>query len=380
VAYGTLFSFCALDTKYELLYTVFMTVLAFLIVIVFLVLVHELGHFLAAKQSGMRVDEFGIGFPPRIWSTKRGETEYSINALPFGGFVKIYGENGIEEGNDKERAFVHTSRYKQAITLAAGVAFNFLFAWLLISGGYMAGLPTSVQVDARAENPELLVTHVVPQSPAEEAGFQPGDAIRRVAVRDEVAALSPQASSAFITAHPDDEIVFTVMRGGDMVTLSAEPDVAEGHQEEIIGIGMDMIGTLSLPVHEALYEGGKATINMSEAIAVGLAGFVRDAIAGEADTESLTGPIGIAGLAGDALEIGFVNFIMFMAIISIHLAILNLLPIPALDGGRLLFLAIEAICNRPISPRVAGAVNFAGFVLLILLMIVVTYRDIVNLF
>src|SRR5882757_7922376 len=158
-----------------------MFILFFILILVVLIIVHEFGHFIVAKLFKIRVDEFGIFFPPRLFAIKRGETEYSFNSLPLGGFVKIFGEN-YDEGHGNARSFVSKPRYVQAAVIVAGIVFNLIFAWLVLSAGYMAGLPTPVdhQGFGAVQNVEVLVTGVLPGSPAEKAGLVAGDKIQKV--------------------------------------------------------------------------------------------------------------------------------------------------------------------------------------------------------
>src|SRR6185312_4731937 len=153
-----------------------MFIVFFILILVVLIIVHEFGHFIVAKLFRIRVDEFGIFFPPRLFAKKFGETEYSFNLLPLGGFVRIFGEN-YDEGADEPRSFVRKARYKQALVLLAGIAFNLLFAWLVLSVGYMVGMPTPVDHIGfgQVTNTEVLVSNVIPNSPAEKAGLVPGD-------------------------------------------------------------------------------------------------------------------------------------------------------------------------------------------------------------
>lgn len=357
-----------------------MTILAFIIVIVVLVLVHELGHFLSAKQAGIRVDEFGIGFPPRLWSIQKGETLYSINLIPFGGFVKIHGENGLEVDDTDPRAFSRAPRYRQALVLAAGVAFNFICAWVLLSAGYMIGLPASPDVDARAQNVQLTVTDVLPDSPAADAGLGVGDVIVSVVSQTEHAPETALGARDFIAEHGDAPLTVTFIHDGAVEVHTITPRILSGSDHPIIGIAMESIGVLRLPFMKAIYEGAQTTVHISELTVTGFGRLIADMINGRADMTSVTGPVGIASLAGNALHIGFANFIAFTALISIQLAILNLLPIPALDGGRIVILGLEAIRNRPIPVRITHTLNTLSFFALVALMLVVTYRDIMHLF
>ncbi len=348
-----------------------MTVILFFIVLAVLIFVHELGHFLFARANGIRVDEFKLGFGPKIFAWKRGGTEYGLNLIPFGGYVKIFGENPDDEsihGPDKAHSFVHKKKWQQVIVLAAGVFFNFVFAWILIVFAFSAGVPASParypQYENRMQNVHIAITYVEPKSPADLAGLKPGDEIKGyTTVEDLQKAIDASASMG-------------ILINGKVVT--AKEGIVSG--KYAIGIAMDKVGTLQLPIHLALYEGAVFTVEMMKAIAVGLYDLVAGIFQGTSKLSSVTGPIGIAGLVRDAAGLGFSYLLMFTALISINLGVLNLVPFPALDGGRILFVLIEAISRRKIKPAVANAVNGIGFALLITLMIVVTYRDIVRIF
>src|SRR3989344_1741244 len=237
-----------------------MSILIFIIVLAILVFVHELGHFLVAKKNGIKVTEFGIGFPPRLWSKQRGETLYSINAIPFGGFVKIFGEDPDDEslsGPEKERSIVAKPKNIQAAVLIAGVAFNILFAWILISAGYMFGLPAPENHGGSGivENPSLVITSVAPDSPARDAGVKVGDTILSVTSEGkyELLELTPEALSNFIEAHGKEGIAMSLKRGAEFISteITAREGVVQG--KVAIGISMDRIGKLRLPPHLALY-------------------------------------------------------------------------------------------------------------------------------
>lgn len=365
-----------------------MSIIIFIIILAILVLVHEFGHFIFAKRSGIRVDEFGLGFPPRLWGKKYGETLYSINLIPFGGFVKIFGENPDEDsrtGPESSRSFVNKKRPIQAAVLVAGITFNILFAWILISIGFMSGLPTPVDEANRSEitNAKLTITQVLPKSPAELAGLKTGDEIVSMSSGlDSLgnAGIDSESVSNFISLHGGREVEIELKRADESMKISTVPKegVVDGHPA--IGIALGFIGELSLPIHKAFWEGGKLTLNLIQSIAISLCGFIYHIFTGSADFSSVTGPVGIAGLVGDASKLGFIYLLSFTAFISLNLAVLNLIPFPALDGGRLLFVLIESIIRKPINQKIANAANFIGFALLILLMLVVTYKDIVKLF
>lgn len=361
-----------------------MSILLFIVILVVLIIVHEVGHLLAAKSVGMRVDEFGVGYPPRAATLfEKGGTKYTLNWIPFGGFVRIFGENPDDESLAGEDSFVNKPKWAQALVLVAGVAFNIIFAWLLITAGFMSGLPAPVDYDGAGEvrDAELVITSVLDDSPASGAGLQVGDVVTAlVSEGDILSEPTPETLQAFIQNHGDDEIMFTYVRGDGQYEGSATPSTEINPESPAVGISMDMIGTLKLGIFDAAIEGTKMTWLVTKAVVVGLGAFFLSIFTGGADLEQVTGPVGIVGLVGDASTLGFVYLLSFTAFISINLAVINLIPFPALDGGRLLFVLIEKIKGSPIPPKVANMFNGVGFALLILLMIVITVNDVVRLF
>lgn len=360
-----------------------MTILLFFVVLFVLVLVHELGHFVVAKRSGMRVDEFGIGFPPRLGSVRWGETDYSINAMPIGGFVKIYGEDATEslDAPDAKRAFSARPRSAQALVLIAGVAMNILFAWLLFSVAFMVGATQVVEESAASDRAQLTVLSVLPESPAEEAGIRPGDRIvSLVNENGHPSELTPSAAALFIADYGTVTIGYE--RGGDERTavMRAASGIAPDNTDRpVVGVVMGFVEFVSVPPHRAIADAAVHTASTLTAIVAGVATLLYDALSLNADLSHVAGPIGIAGLVGEAAAFGLTSLLMFTAIISLNLAVINLLPFPALDGGRLLFVCIEAVKGSPLSPRIAQNLNMIGFGLLILLMVAVTFQDIARL-
>jgi len=368
-----------------------MSIILFLIILAVLIVSHEFGHFIVAKKSGIRVDEFAVGFPPKLLSWTRGETRYSLNLIPFGGFVKIFGEDPNDEslkGPDSSRSFTAKPRIVQAAVVAAGVIFNLLLAWLLFAWGFMAGLPvseSSIPKGGVFTNPALTITAVLPESPAAMAELSEGDRIVELGTdKAKLTALTPEAMQEFIAAHPNEKIavVYERGRGNNTKTHSSVVTPSEGLVEgrAAIGAALDIVGTVRLPIHRAVMEGAKLTASVTTLTLKGFYDLIAKSIKKEegGGLAALTGPVGIVGLVGDASEFGFAYLLSFTAIISVNLAVLNMIPFPALDGGRLLFIGIEGIIRRPIPLRVANGLNMLGFAFLITLMIVVTYRDIVR--
>lgn len=361
-----------------------MSIIIFIIILCALILVHELGHFIAAKRAGVRVDEFGIGFPPRLWKKKIGDTVYSINAFPIGGYVKIFGEDPTHEslkGKDSARALTHKKRYIQAWIIGAGVVFNLLFAWLLISVGFMWGLPYSVDDSVygpRVENPMLTITQVMPKSPAERAGLKGGDIIESISSgSDNLSNPRVSTTQKFIASH--DTVALTYLRGAQTKTISLGGEEGFVPDRRAIGISMDIIGTLKLPIYEAFFVGFTTTASMTYGMTLGILDFFKNILLGHANLQEVSGPVGIVGIVSDASTLGFMHLLSLTAIISINLAIINLLPFPALDGGRLFFLLIEAIKRSPIKPEFVNIANGIGFLILIAFMVFITFHDVMKL-
>lgn len=363
-----------------------MSILLFFLVLFVLILVHEWGHFIVAKKTGMRVDEFGIGFPPRLFGVRRGETEYTFNALPIGGFVRIYGENydteiEAETDADQARSFSARPRWAQALVLIAGVAMNVLFAWFLFSLTFVIGVPTAVEESVATDAARLVISEVVPESPA--AVLPIGAHITEIqAETDLVKSPTPSEFSALVRAAGAVPITVTYNYGEttQSVTITPETGLIESAPEQYaVGAALALVEEERRGPLAALVAGGEATINGLQAIVVGLYTLISQSFVGQADFSQVAGPVGIVSMVGDAASFGVTALLTFTAIISLNLAVINLLPVPALDGGRLVFVGIEALTGREIPPEWAGRVNLIGFALLMLLMIAVTYNDVIRL-
>lgn len=364
-----------------------MSIILFIVVIAVLIFVHELGHFFAAKKSGIRVDEFAIGFPPKIFSKKVGETKYSLNLIPFGGFVKIFGENPDDDslnGPDRERSFVHKPNYIKVIVLFAGVFANIIFAWLLFSISFATGMTSGTSgFDAKYyKNERIIIASVLTGSPAETAGFKAGDEISGVTGVELLSGTFPDIENVQKTIRESNggELSFQINRNNEVQNITVIPELGVVTDGFGIGLSMDTVGDIFMPIHLAILEGAKITVGLTKAIAVGFYGLIAGIFDGTSNFSQLSGPVGIAKLVGEAGQIGFAYLLSFTAFISLNLAVLNLLPFPALDGGRILFVIIESIKRSPIKPVVANTLNFIGFGLLILLMLYVTVKDVLKLF
>lgn len=365
-----------------------MEILIFVLVLVALILVHEFGHFVAAKIAGMRVDEFGLGYPPRAAKLGTwGETEITLNWLPFGGFVKIFGEDGLEDEHTRpkaSRAFASKPRYAQAIVLVAGIAMNLVFAFVLLTWALAAGTPRALTPDevTHATNVELTVASVLAGSPAALAGVVPGDEI--LSAEDghfDYSGADPAAFSSFVTRGEGNTTIALKLKDptGAERTVYARPIqglVVSDPTRYALGVDIAPVGVVPVSLAAAIPEGALLTWNATVLTAQGLVTFFAGIFTLHANLADVSGPVGIAGAVGSAAKTGLGDLLSLTALISINLALINLIPVPALDGGRLLFVLIEAVIRRPIKPAIAQTVNAIGFALLILLMVVVTAHDI----
>lgn len=364
-----------------------MGIFIFVIVICALIVAHEFGHFVAAKLSGMRVDEFGLGYPPRALTiAKVGETVYTLNWLPFGGFVKIYGEDlsSAEPSahRDDTRSFSAKPRLAQALVLVSGVAMNVLLAYVLIVGTLVAGTPRALSENELpiARDATLAVAGVLSGTPAARAGLLPGDTI--IGAKDaagEWRATDPKSFSAFVAESGGSEITLDLRREGKEFSISATPATSIATADPsryALGVEVATVGVVPLPFHRAVVEGAMLTWGVVALTAEGLLRFFYAAFTLSADLSQVAGPIGIAGAVGSASAQGFGNLLSIMAVISVNLALINLVPVPALDGGRLFFVIIESVIRRPLGAGVARAANAVGFAFLVFLMLAVTAHDI----
>lgn len=360
-----------------------MTVLLVLAILVVLIVAHEFGHFIAAKLFGVKVQEFGVGYPPRAFTLGRWDsTEYTLNWIPFGGFVRLFGDEG--EGERGFGSYVGASRGVQALILVAGVLGNVLLAWALFTGALIAGIPRVVDVPVPGEPVQLVVSYVVPASPAEAAGLASGDEI--VSMREGETALeglSPESIMAFVAGRAGKPIEIGYLRAGAAGTAIVRPAnaVLEGEAgRPAIGTALVLVADEALPPLRAVREGFVRTGTAFIVVGDGLWTLVREALTGSPDFSSVIGPVGLVGVVGEAAEHGVGNLLALAAFISVNLVIINLLPIPALDGGRLFLLGVETVMRRG-APRLAvRLLNALGIALIALLMVTVTYNDIARLF
>jgi len=346
------------------------TLLIFILILGILVLVHEFGHFIVAKKSGLTVEEFGFGFPPRIFSFKVNETVYSINLLPLGGFVKILGEDGGETNSPK--SFSSKSAGIRSLITAAGVMMNFALGALLLIIGFYIGLPQVVNEEnkAIAKNVQIQIIAISNNSPAEKANLKLGDSIEGFG---EISIFQD-----FINQNKEKEISLKIKRGEDYLDIKAVPRANPPEREGALGIALAKTGLISYPWYQSVWLGIKSSFIITWEIIKGFFGLIKNLITVGKIPQEIAGPVGIAILAGQATALGFVYLLQLVALISLNLAVLNLIPFPALDGGRLLFLGIEKIKGSKVNPKIENAIHGAGLAILLFLVILITYRDILK--
>ncbi len=364
-----------------------MSIVIFIIILAVLIIVHEYGHFIVAKKGGIRVDEFGLGYPPRAKTLfKRKGTLFTLNWLPFGGFVKIFGENPDDEslnGEFKANAFVNKPKWLQALVLFAGPFMNFLFAWIIILVSLWIGLPTSLNETMNPnfiKDKSTIVTNVLTDSPAYNSGITTGDVIVDIKVDGVSNTLNDSSDLRNIVKEKQNsefEIIYS--RAGENFTIKIKPDYFNNNEEKLLGLGVTNFGIYKPNFITGFLDSFKFTGVMISSITLALFDLIKGLFVGGADISSLTGPIGIVSMVGDASKMGIVYILSFTAIISINLGVINLIPFPALDGGRLFFLLIEKIKGGRVNSNFLNWVNFVGFSLLIILMIYVSYKDILRL-
>ena len=351
----------------------FLGIIFVIIFLSILILVHELGHFLTAKKFGLLVEEFGFGLPPKIWKKKIGETVYSMNALPFGGFVKILGEDGANSGSrEKERSFVNLSIGKRAIIIAAGVLMNFLLGWIVLSIIFMIGIPQVV-----------LITEIKQNSPAAEISLKTGDQIIEInsvkIATDNKNIFGSEQVIKIINENRGKETAIKIKRNGEIIDFSVIPRINPPAGEGSLGISLIDAGLPKQNILISFWEGLKASLILIKTIALAIFDLIAKAFIGKASLEAITGPIGIVKITSQAGSLGFVYLLQLLALISLNLAVINIFPFPALDGGRLIFLGIEKIKGSPLNHKFEKITNAIGFGILIFLMLAITIKDIIRL-
>lgn len=358
----------------------FLAIIIAFISLMGLLILHELGHFILAKKFGVRVDEFGIGYPPRIFGKKIGETIYSINLLPFGAFVKLPGEIGKAED---PKSFSSQSVLKRALIVFGGVLSFWLMAAILFSVVFNLGAPTAIGDDVKSNlvDPKVQIAAISADSPAKAAGLKPGDTIKQLTINNRQLTINKVKEIQDLTEqYKGEEIILTIQRGSEVFDVSLIPRVSPPSGEGPMGVALVRTSIKSYPWYQAPWQGILTTFNMTGAVVQGYGQAIKNLIGGKPTGVELMGPVGVFNLFTQVSQLGVSYFLQFVGMIAIYIAIFNVLPIPAVDGGKLLFLGIEAIRRKPISEKVEQNVTAAFFALLLIMMIWVTIKDVSRLF
>lgn len=359
-----------------------MTFIYFVLIFSLLVVVHELGHFLAAKKAGVKVEEFAIGMPPRIWSKKVGETRYAINAIPLGGYVKLYGEEGSKDTSPKN--LQNKTAGQKILIFSAGVLMNFFLAYLLLTGFYLFGGRTIIEGMEKytgiINTQKVLVSEVEEGSPAATEGILTGDIILKVnggpvytsaTVSNEVAKSKENNGDAtVILKRGEEEITKTLKTYTDKVVVKGEE-----YEVERIGIVMENEGKVRAKWYWAPVIAAQETARLTWLSVSGLFDFFRTLVGKFQISENVGGVVAIYSVTDAAAEMGFAAIVQLVILLSLALAAFNILPFPALDGGHILFIVIEKITGRQIGQSTKNLVNLIGFGLLLILVIVITWTD-----
>ena len=353
-------------------------------ILVLLIVGHEFGHFIAAKIFKVHVEEFGIGYPPRaVLFGKIKETEYTLNWIPFGGFVRLFGDEG--DARHGAHSFLDAKRPVQAVILVAGVLANTVLAWALFAGALSLGVPRVVDAVRPSERAQLVVADVVAGSPADAAGIASGDEV--IGVRDSAGLAPPQLNPAdvsdFVSSRAGRQIIFSYARAGASTTVTLRPAhavITDEAGRPAIGVALVLVSDKGLPLSSALKESFFLTKDAFATVGNGLWKIIRDTLHGSLNLRDIVGPVGLIGVVSDAAAHGMGNVLALAGFISVNLAIINLIPIPALDGGRLVLLGVESAMRRNAPRLIVQILNALGVALIAILMITVTYHDIARLF
>lgn len=352
-----------------------LTIFIFFVILVILVLIHEFGHFIAAKKSGVYVEEFGFGFPPRLFGKKFGETIYTVNALPLGGFVRLFGEEYHEEkkktkeGIHKERAFINKKPWQKSIIITAGVVMNFLLGWVLISYLFTVGTPVPAGVS---------VEKTQPNSPAAQVGLKKGDKLEKIVYGEEEMNIKTTIDLVGASRkYGDKEVTLYISRDNKSISYQITPRANPPAKQGALGIEIrQLVEKKQYPWYSAPYYGLVEAATMTKTIMVELLKIPVQFLTTQKTEVEFSGPVGIAKIVGEARKYGINALFEITALLSLNLAVVNILPFPALDGGRMVFVLYEWITGKRPNQNLEKYLNLAGIIILLSLSALVTIIDI----
>jgi len=356
-----------------------LTTILFIFILGLLIFVHEIGHFAAAKIGGIKVEEFAFGFPPRIWSRKRGETRYAINAIPIGGYVKMLGET---DESDSPRSFSKKKPLTRALVSIAGVIMNVILAWLILMLGFAIGMSplvsASSSIPGKIISTSVIIAGVEADSAASKVGLAQGDELLQGHGVGEADVVFTTAAALvdFTKSHAGKEVEMVYKRNGQESLVSA---TLPEDSETPLGVAVVDNSLIRTPLYLAPIVAFREIVRIIEINFVFLGNFFKQLFATGVVSKEVGGPVAIYVFTGMAVRAGVMVVMQFIAILSISLALINILPFPALDGGRLLFIILEKIFRRKVvKENIENIIHAVGFVLILLFAVLVTYKDIVN--
>ncbi|MCX6732169.1 MAG: M50 family metallopeptidase [Candidatus Roizmanbacteria bacterium] len=379
------------------------SLILFILILSFLVLIHEFGHFIAAKKNGIKVEEFAIGFPPRLFAIKKGETTYTINIFPLGGFVRLFGEEyqGLsDEPTDKDRAFAFKKPYQKALVVAAGVCMNIAFGVIILYGiiasnGFISDpLPLLFphHFTFGVQQGRVIATNLAKGSPAEKAGIKPEDIISSYSIDSDSAIVrlsSAQQLIDMIKKSPGKKVYLETvnLKNGTTKTVPVVPQYNATLKRAIIGVSLidGIVISYEKPV-DKLFSGFMHSYNVLEYNFSAIGKLIGMAIKEKSTAPvsgAVAGPVGIYGVVNDMVQTSGAqlvkNILNLMALLSLSLGVMNILPFPALDGGRMVFVVYEWITGKQVNKKVENITNIAGFVFLMGVALLVSISDILKL-
>jgi len=357
-----------------------LTIFVAFFTLIFLIVLHELGHFVLAKKFGVKVEEFGVGLPPRIFGKKFGETLYSLNWLPIGAFVRLYGEEKQEPGAE---SFSGKPIWQRALIVGGGVISFWIIAVLVLTIMMGLGVPTPVSDtagDDSLKNPQVQIIAIAPDSPAAAAGLKMGDAIKKLRWGGDTIKINRVSEvQEFMEGHRGEKVVIEFARGGQVRETEVVPRFIPPEGEGPLGVALSRVALKTYPWWEAPWRGIYATGMLTLNVILGWVYVFSNLFQGQPTGADVMGPVGIVTVFAQITQMGLVYFLQFVATISVYLALFNVLPIPAVDGGKLFFLALEAARKKPLPEKLEQSMTAAFFFLIIGLMLFVTFRDITRL-
>lgn len=351
-----------------------MNIIIFILILGILILVHELGHFITAKLNDIYVEEFGFGLPPRLIGKKIGETIYSLNLLPFGGFVKLFGEEYHELNKPidqtlKKRAFAYKSPLAKISVMVGGVIGNFLLGWLLISFLFTQGVPTPTN--------KVIIDSIQANSPAQAAGLKEKDIILKIIQYP----LSSTTDFVNLTKKfLGKNITLTIQRGGHTFNVKITPRVTAPKGQGPLGVVITNFIEKKYIWYQAPFYGLIESFKITTQILKELIKMVIQFVTFQGSKVEVTGPIGIARYTSQAIKFGQNALLELLALLSLNLGVVNILPFPALDGGRLIFVLYEWLTKKRVNGKIERNLNFIGFAVLISLAIIISINDIIKIF